>query len=237
VFTGLSIVGGGEGGGFPSLVADGVRIGKRTSLGGLLVYHDLRDLFVSGAVVRLRPALPDPDGAATSFNLLAELSRHLDPILGAGKRDVAAGRGREGIGLSRVRFEDLSITAELGNRRTLSIVASQARSDPKFESLAFHQSVTITDAEGTELRAVEAVWSRKFAGIYLPGGHWIQDRHSAGEAFFVVSSDGILASRRPIPSIAYRDEIEEMETRIGAKVLGDSLPVLRAALGIPSGAY
>jgi hypothetical protein len=237
VFTGLSIVGDGEGGGSSSLVADRVHVGKRTSLGGLLVYHDLEDLFVSRAVVRLRPGLPGPDGAATSFNLLAELSRHLDPILGAGDVEVETGRGRQGVGLSRIRFEGLSITAELGNRRTLSIVARQARTDPKFENLAFHRSVTITDAEGIELRAVEAVWSRKFAGIYLPGGHWIQDRYREGEAFFVVSGDGTLASRRPIPSIAYRDEIEEMEARIGAKVLGDSFPGLRAALGISSGSY
>jgi hypothetical protein len=85
--------------------------------------------------------------------------------------------------------------------------------------------------------ATEGLWSRKFAGIYLPGGHWIQDRYREGEAFFVVSGDGTLASRRPIPSIAYRDEIEEMEARIGAKVLGDSFPGLRAALGISSGSY
>jgi hypothetical protein len=233
VLTGLSMVGGAEGGASSSLHADAVRIGKRTSLGGLLVYHDLRDLFVSGAALRLRPAAPDPEAAPPPFDLLGALSQQLGPILGAARPRGAAGGGREGLGLSRVRFDGLSVVAELGDGRILSIAARRARIDPRFETLALRESVTITDAEGVERRAAEAVWSREFAGIYFPEGYWIRDRRREGEAFFGVSDDGRLARRRPIPRVAYRDEIEEMEARIGAAVLGDALPGLRAALGIP----
>jgi hypothetical protein len=232
VFEGLSIVE--EERSAPSLVADRVRFAKRRSLGGLFVYHDLKDLLVSGAVVRLRPGSSDPDRGATPFDLLAELSTRFDAILPAGTSNVVARRDREDKVLSRVRFDGLSIVAEFANRRTLSIVAGRARADPEFESLAFDGPVTITDGVGRELRAVEAVWSREFAGIYLPGGHWIQDRYEAGEAFFVVSSDGILASRLPVPSIAYHDEIEEMEAEIVGKVFGDVPPALKAVLGIVS---
>jgi hypothetical protein len=211
----------------PSFVADDVRLARRRSLNGLFVYHNLKDLLVSGAVVRLRLAAPDP-GRATSFNLLEELSAQLIPVLPAGEGKGWDGPEHRGSVLTRVRFTELSVVAELANGRTFSIVASQARADPKFETLVFNGSVTITDTEGSELRGVEGAWSREWNGIYLPRGHSIKGRYQAGEAFFGLSGAGTLASRLPIPSIATHDEVEEMEAEFVAMVFGDLPLPLRA---------
>jgi hypothetical protein len=216
----------------PSFVADDVRLVKRRSLNGLFVYHNLKDLLVSGAVVRLRLAAPDPDRATTSLNLLEELSTQLIPVLPAGEGKGWDGAEHRGSVLTRVRFTELSVVAELASGRTFSIVASQARADPKFETLVFNGPVTITDTEGSELRGIEGAWSREWNGIYLPRGHSIQGRYQAGEAFFGVSGAGTLAGRLRIPSIATHDEVEEMEAEFVAMVFGDLPLPLRAALGI-----
>ena len=114
----------------------------------------------------------------------------------------------------------------------MSINADGAWANPNFDNLVFEGAVRVTDSEGKTLRTHEAIWSREFAGIYLPAGYSFQNDRRTEETFFVTSLDGILTERSSTPSIEYQDPIDEVEARILAKVSAEAPLLVRAALGM-----
>lgn len=135
--------------------------------------------------------------------------------------------------LTRILFDGLSINIYLPNRKKISIEGKSARLSINFEDIVFEECAKIVSSDGKELYASQAVWSKKFNGIYLPDGYKLQKNYTKKEAFFTIDREGRFLKASQIPKIDYADPIEDKE-----KVFYDSLskrmpPYVKFMLGIP----
>jgi hypothetical protein len=77
------------------------------------------------------------------------------------------------------------------------------------------------------------VWSKKFNGIYLPGGYILNNKQHNGKAFYAIDTKGNFLKVLKIPDIEYVDFIEEREKVLYAYLSKNMPPYLRLMFGIP----
>lgn len=105
----------------------------------------------------------------------------------------------------------MSINIHLPDNRKVVLAAKIARINVDLENIVLEGPVKVIASDGKELYASEAVWSKKFNGIYLPGGYTLQNEQHRGKAFFAMNQKGELLRVFRIPEIKYADLIEEKE--------------------------
>jgi len=211
-FGGISVVGDEVGKPRFSLVADSVRYQHRMTQNGLFTYQNLTELHLSGVRAELYPPQPASEEAGT-IDLLGALSLWMGPIAetdgGPAKTPEIESRV-----LSRTLFERISIRIHVGDRGVVAIEADRGRGTVDLEALLFHGRVVVVDTAGRTLRAPRAIWSDGPAGVYLPEGHELDGETARDDAFFAIDRRGELVGRDPIPEVAYRDRLVELEDRI-----------------------
>jgi hypothetical protein len=219
---------------FFSFSAD--RVVHRKRISKFFVYQNLKEILLSGVQIDFYPynmrhlknqnTLIPLDDIGSSFASLGKPSTPIEEYL-AGKADIDLDL------LSRILFEDLSINIYLPSDKKFSITAKFARVNTYFENIVLEGPVTIVDSSGKEMHASEAVWSKKFNGIYLPGGYILNNKQHNGKAFYTIDTKGNFSKVLKIPDIEYVDFIEEREKVLYAYISKNMPPYLRLMFGIP----
>lgn len=195
-----------------SLSADKVIHRKRISK--LFVYQNLKEIYISGVKVDIFPynnessrhkniVLP-VDDIGGSF---ASFGKPSTPI-----EDYLSGNADTDLDLlTRLLIESLSISIHLPYDKLIYLTAKGARINIDLENIVLEGPVKVIASDGRELNTSEAVWSKKFNGIYLPHGYTLQNGYMGGKAFFVINREGELVKRLKVPEIEYKDILEERE--------------------------
>ena len=140
----------------------------------------------------------------SSFTSLGKPSTPIEEYL-AGNADIDLDL------LTRLLLENLSINIHLPDNKKIVLAAKIGRINVDLENIVLEGPVKVIASDGKELYASEAVWSKKFNGIYLPGGYTLQNEQHRGKAFFAMNQKGELSRVFRIPEIKYADLIEEKE--------------------------
>jgi len=219
---------------FFSLSADKVLHRKRISK--FFVYQNLKEIFLSGVQIDFYPynmaslknknILIPLDDLGSSFTTLGKPSTPIEDYL-AGNADIDLDL------LSRILLENLSLSVFLSPDKKFSITAKEARINTDLENLALEGPITIADSDGKEMHASEAVWSKKFNGIYLPGWYILNNKQHKGKAFFAINTKGKFSKVLKTPDMECVDFIEEREKALYACLSKNMPPYLRLMFGIP----
>lgn len=135
--------------------------------------------------------------------------------------------------LTRILFDGLSINIYLPNRKKISLTGKSARLSINFENIVFEGSAKIVASDGKELIASQAVWSKKFNGLYLPDGYKLRNHYTKKEAFFTIDREGRFSKVSQIPKIDYADSIEDKEKVFYASLSKKMSAYVKFMLGIP----
>ena len=196
-----------------SISADKVVHRKRISR--LFVYQNLKEIYMKVVKIDFYPhdnvsinkneniAIPVND-IGGSFISLGKPPTPIEDYL-AGRVDVKLDL------LTRLLFEDLSINIHLPNSKKISLAARSAHINTDFKNIIMEGAVRIIASDGKELIAPEAVWSKKFNGVYLPDGYILPDGFHQRKAFFVINQNGKFLRMSGTPDITYTDFIDEKE--------------------------
>lgn len=215
------------------------KIVHRKRISKLFVYQNLKEIYMSGVKIDTYPddnALKAPeskdknitlpvDDIGSSFTSLGKPSTPIEEYL-AGNADINLDL------LSRLLLEDLSINIHLANNKKIFLAAKSARINIDLENIVLEGAVKVVASDGKELYASEAVWSKKFNGIYLPNGYTLQNEQRKRKAFFVLNTKGEFLKVWKCPNIEYIDPLEERE-RVFYANLSKKMPTyLRFITGI-----
>jgi hypothetical protein len=196
-----------------SLSADMIIHRKRISK--LFVYQNLKEICMSGVMIDIYPynmrsvnrhkniAIPIDD-IGSSFTSLGKPSTPIEEYL-AGNADIDLDL------LTRLLLENLSINIHLPDNKKIVLAAKSARINVDLENIVLEGPVKVITSDGKELYASEAVWSKKFNGIYLPDGYALQNEQHKGKAFFAINTKGEFLKVWKCPNIKYIDPLEERE--------------------------
>lgn len=194
-----------------SLSADKVIHRKRISR--LFVYQNLKEIYISGVKVDIylynnessrhkNIVLPVDDIGGT----FASLGKPPTPI-----EDYLSGNADINLDLlTRLLIEDLSINIHLPHDKKVSLSAKYARINIDLENMVLEEARVIA-LNGKELAAPQAVWSKRFNGIYFPEGYTLQNEQRKGKTFFVINREGELIKSLKVPEIEYKDILEDRE--------------------------
>jgi hypothetical protein len=220
-----------------SLSADMIIHRKRISK--LFVYQNLKEICMSGVMIDIYPynmhsinkhkniAIPIDD-IGSSFTSLGKPSTPIEEYL-AGNADTDLDL------LTRLLLEDLSINIHLPDNKKIVLAARSARINVDLENIVLEGPVKVITSDGKELYASEAVWSKKFNGIYLPDGYALQNEQHKGKAFFAINTKGEFSRIWKCPNIEYVDPLEEREKAFYAN-LSKKMPAsvrFMFGMGIP----
>ena len=208
----------------------------RKRISKFFVYQNLKEILLSGVQIDFYPynmaslknknILIPLDDIISSCASLGRPSTPIEEYL-AGKADIDLDL------LSRVVFENLSLNIFLSSDKQFSISAKLARVNVDFENIVLEGPIKIVDSKGKELHASEAVWSRKFNGIYLPEGYILNNKQHKRKAFYAIDTKGNFSKILKTPDIEYVDFIEEREKVLYAHLSKNMPPYLRLMFGIP----
>jgi len=209
----------------------------RKRISKFFVYQNLKEIFLSGVQIDFYPYnmaslknktfLIPLDDLSSTFASLGNPSTPVEDYL-AGNADIDLDL------LSRILFENLSLNIFLSPDKKISISAKFARVNTDLENIVLEGPVTIVDSDGGEMLASEAVWSKKFNGIYLPEGYILNNKQHKGKAFFAINIKGKFSKVLKLPDIEYKDFIEEREKVLYAYLAKNMPPYLRLMFGIPN---
>jgi hypothetical protein len=195
-----------------TLYADSIIHRKRRAK--FFVYQNLKEIHLKNAKIDIYPE-SNPSSTNRKQALPFDLFKSSFESFGntpASVQDYLAGNSDLNLDLlSRVLLDELSIDIHLPGSKRFSLCAERARINVDFENIVLEGEVRIVAADGMELRAPQAVWSRKLDGIYLPGRHVLQNRSRDERAFFAMTPEGGLARLAKTPDIDYADLLEEKE--------------------------
>lgn len=135
--------------------------------------------------------------------------------------------------LTRILVDDLSVNIHLPNRKKISLSGKNARLDVDFENIVLEGPANITASDGEELTASEAVWSKRFNGIYLPKGYKLQGNYLKNQAFFILDKESRFSKVSRVPRINYKDLIEDKEEAFYASLSKKMPTYAKFLLGIP----
>ena len=217
-----------------SLSADKVIHRKRISK--LFVYQNLKEIYMSGIKIDFYPynnisirhkniAIP-VDDIGSIFTSLGKPSTSIEEYL-AGNADIDLDL------LSRLLLEDLSINIHLPDNKNIVLTAKSTRINIDLENIVLEGHVKVITSDGKELLASQAVWSRKFNGIYLPDGHTLQNEQRKGKAFFAITTKGKFSRVWKCPNIEYVDLLEEREKDLYAHLSKKMPAYARFMFGMP----
>lgn len=178
------------------------------------------------ALLKNKNTLLPLDDIGSSFASLGKPPTPIEEYL-AGNADIDLDL------LSRILFENLSLNIFLSPDKKISISAKFARVNTDLENIVLEGPITIVDSDRGEMLASEAVWSRKFNGIYLPDGYVLNNKQFKGKAFYTIDTKGKFSKALKLPDIEYKDFIEEREKVLYAYLSKNTPPYLRLMFGIP----
>lgn len=193
-----------------SLSADKVVHRKRISK--LFVYQNLKEIYLSGVKINIFNSLNKKQNSnQIAFNDMG------NSLISLGKpstqiEDFIEGKADIGMDfLTRMLFENLYINMYFSHGNKISIEATTATLNTDFKNIILKGMVKIVSSDSREFNTSEAVWSKKYNGIYFPKGYSIEKSLNKGEAFFVISQNGKFTRLSDMPKIDYIDWIEEKE--------------------------
>ncbi len=211
---------------------------KRTTR--LFVYQNLKELYVSGVQVNTYPAkvsargykraaiaLPVED-IGSSFTSFGKPPTQLEEYL-AGDADFNLDL------LSRLILENFSLTMHLPGNKKIFLSARVARINTDLENIVLEGPVRFIAADGSELYASLAVWSKKFNGIYLPSGYTFQNEQRKKKAFYGINPDGEFEEAAKVPDIKYVDLLEDVENKFYDRMFKKAPLYLRVLAGMTEG--
>lgn len=217
-----------------SLFADKVIHRKRASK--LFVYQNLKELYMSGVKIDIyhynsastgkekKVVIPVDDIGSVRMSL-GKPTTTMEEYL-AGNTDIDLDL------LTRILVADLSINIYLPYNKKVSITSKSGRVDANFENIIFGGLVKVTASDGKELYAPQAIWSKKFNGMYFPEGYTIRNNYQRGKAFFTLNREGKFLWVSRISEIDYTDPIEEKETALYTDLFKKMPAHLRFMFGI-----
>jgi len=221
---------------FLSLTADRIAHRKRSS--HFFYYQNLKEIYLSGVTIDVY--LDAETGykiAQDGFIPLIELNSILTSF---GKPptspdEFTAGKiaDSELDLLSRIIFENISITIHHSKNRKLSISAKKASVHFDLNNIVFEDSVRITGPFDRTLCSSKAVWSKRYKGLYFPKGYILQAKNYKKKAFYSLDNNGDLLPLADIPKIDYIDHLGEAEAAIYTKIVKKIPPHVKMMLGIP----
>lgn len=221
---------------FLYLTADRLAHRKRSSL--FFYYQNLKEIYVSGVTIDVY--LDAESGYKTVQDSIIPLDE-LNSILTSFGRpptspdEFAAGTiaDSELDLLSRIIFENISITIHHSKNRKLFISAKKASVHFDLHNIVFEDSVRITGPFDRTLCSSKAVWSKRFKGLYFPEGYVLQAKNHKKKAFYSLDNNGDLLPLADIPKIDYIDHLGEAEAAIYTKIVKKIPPHVKMMLGIP----
>jgi hypothetical protein len=198
---------------------------KRTGRGGLLVYHDFKEILASDVEIVIQLSADDKpllsgvlDGTNSVFSP-ENLGRPVDEV-----------SSDNGLYLTRAVFQNFSIKLQASGQTAFALTSEIASLDFASNILVLEGQVTIITSQNEEIHSSQAVFSSEFDGVLLPMGYAVGDEHFSGRAFLIDDGRGVLSAAAHVPDIDYADAVQKMEKALLAHVLEIAPPELRPLL-------
>jgi len=221
---------------FYSLTAD--KVFKRKRITKFFVYQNLKEICISGSRIDIYPY--NKKSLTKSSNVLIPVDEIGRSITSMGKpstpvEDYLAGNADIDLDLlSRLLFEKLILTVHISPQKKISISAARAKVNSDLQNIVFEGGIKVVGSDGTVINTDEAVWSRQYEGMYIPGSYNSGGiMHSRGKSFFSINSEGELVEVPSVPVIAYRDPLEEREKDFYATISKKMPGYARFMFGMP----
>jgi hypothetical protein len=193
--------------GSSSLSAKRLVVRHRTGGGGLLFYHDVKELLVEDAEI----TVPTDRGGGTKLSRVLEGMECLFASTPSGDPSLPIAVGNGGSG--RIVFEGLSIRMVEREGAELLLSAQQGRLSFGPVTLVLDGRIEMRTPLGEELRSPRAAFSGDFEGIHLPTGYEVGGARF-GKGALVVGAEGRLAPATGIAEIRLDDRLERTERQI-----------------------
>jgi hypothetical protein len=207
-----------------SISADKVIHRKRISK--LFVYQNLKEIYMTGVKIDVysynklsadrNVSLPVGD-IGRSFTSLGKPPTPVEEYL-EGNSDINLDM------LSRLVLDNLIINIYLSPFRKISLNAKSASINPDLTNLILKENVLIYSSDGREFRTSQAIWNKKYNGVYFPEGYFSKDKKTEGKYFYNIAENGDFLKAPYVPDIEYIDFFEENEKALYTQ-LSKKMPV------------
>ena len=218
----------GEGRG-SSLSAKRLVVRRRTGGGGLLVYHDVRELVAEDAAITVSTSA----SGEVPLSRVLEGVKHLFASDHSGEPLLRVTSGNQRIG-GRVVFEGLTIQVVRSEQTELRLAAKRGRFSFDSDTLLLDGQVVMTTALGEEVRSPRAAFSGDFQGVHLPLGYELGGERYASGAL-VVGDGGWLVPAADVPKLRAHDHLDRPERlvfeHLAKHVPAELQPLMLAILG------
>jgi hypothetical protein len=185
----------------------------RTGGGGLLFYHDVKELVAEEAEITVRTHA----GGATRFSRVLEGVSSLFASTASGDPSLPIAVGSGGAH-GRVLFEGLAIRMIERGGGELLLSAKRGRLSFAPDTLVLDGRIEMRTPVGEELRSSRAAFSAGFEGIHLPAGYAIGGTPFAKGAL-VVGAEGRLAPAADVAAVRLDDRLERTERQLLAHLV------------------
>jgi hypothetical protein len=212
------------------LTADRISVRRRSGARGLLVYHDLREIFAAG--VGLVGRIGSTPG--TLLSQVVASTKRLLPL--ESPHGASARSSLDDLRSPRVLFADFSIDLARGDGEGIRLKASSGSLNSGSHILVV-DGVTMLMPGNELLRAPRAVFSDALDGVLLPLGYDSAGQHVQPVAFLVLDAAGRLSTAPRVPEVDYVDFIEASEQRVLAHLLERAPPALQPMLALMAGGW
>ncbi|MDH4230827.1 MAG: hypothetical protein OEW04_02230 [Nitrospirota bacterium] len=217
-----------------SLSAD--KIFKRKRISKFFVYQNLKEICISGVKIDIYSYNKK---SLTNNNVLIPVDEIGRSVTSMGKpstpvEDYLAGNADIDLDLlSRLLFEKLTLAIHTSPKKKMLIEAESAKINIDMENIVFEGDIKVIDSDGVVINTEEVVWSRKHAGIYIPGKYNVGSMFSTGKSFFGINRNGEVLKMLAVPVIEYVDPLEEREKVFYANISKKMPGYARFMFGMP----
>jgi len=219
----------GDGGVASRLVADRIGVRRRTGVRGLVVYHDLREIFATG--VELDRSIKAPDRSLLAH--VVSTTKRLIPLQ-ADRNRSAVGTWENALTNLRVAFTDLTIRLAGPGGASVGIKAAHGTLNAGSHVLVLEGTV-VSMARGEPLHAPRAVFSDALDGVLLPLGYDSGQNQVRHAVFLVLDEAGRPVAAPRVPDLDYADVVDENEKLVLAHLLEHAPPTLQPMLALMAG--
>ena len=187
-------------------------ITQRNRKSSYFKYHNLKEIIIYDANIYLEKNLKHFN-LKNSF-LFSEKSKNFFET--DTDKDTDENVTNENVNIiTRIIFLPLSINLKISKNKIINIVAEEAYT-VDFENFLLKNAIINTSYKAP-FYASQAILSIKYNGIYFPQGYKYKNKIFNHPAYFKITNKGLYIKFSNIPSIMYRDLVEEKEKEFLSK--------------------
>ncbi|HXK23224.1 MAG TPA: hypothetical protein VMS55_11170 [Myxococcota bacterium] len=210
------------------LSADRIVVRRRTAARGLLVYHDLKEIYAAG--VDLATPVESSEGSLL-LHVVASV-RELLPLKEF-RAESPAGAAARPFATPRVVFADLAIRLTRSRGEAIYLRAASGRLNSGAETLVLDRAEISMGSDA--LQAPRAVLSDRLDGVLLPLGYERGAEQAHAGLFLVLDDSGRFATAPRVPEFDYADAVDKTEKLVLTHLLKRAPTTLQPLLALVVG--